>query len=1084
MSYGEIEGKFLGPREEVTSEPRCKKLKSTTEAYVFHNHSNADFHRIQEKTGNDWVPVTIIDVRGHSYLQENKTKTTDLHRPLHDEMPDNRPDVIESIDSQVLQEARPPLVSTDDEIYSTSKAFIGPIYKPPEKKKRNEGRNEAGALNGINDRGGQKEKQKFNSEKSEIDNELFQFYKEIEELEKEKDDFENSCKESEPSQEQFIPFYQGHNNGLLKPDEEKKDLSNKAIPSHCDYQQNLGKEPDKYPCNGQVIPTFCDTSFTSFRPEWQSVHPFIVPYGPPLPSLNYHLNIQRFSAPPNPPSNIFQAQGDSQIQNGYYVNNGHVNWNCMTFDQNNAYTDCSDNRGSVHPSGNGCSMQDRYVSNGFCEVRERCWKDHCMDKHSGTDRFGNQQFQEENLNKLQKLLILLRGLPGSGKTTLSRRNKHGVSRKKIAQMLDRYEYQMSISIVMNSVEPSHKSTQRPPPPQGRQRERVLKKTGHRLSKTKQKRNRKRNKKQNSQSKIMEENSLEFLSDLTPGDQDPSQSEEEDIEKTRRESEYPFIGGLQNEVGDFVTGYKGKRWKNKDPKDSFQNVMSIVELDNTPKNYFSKEGDNLFVSLLLRPNEISVTCPILTQNLSYVTTDDCSGMKVEKHIRNRHTIALDTQDLSAENSCLFMKKREIVDKSLPHEPILCHTHGIRMSDKVLREEQVYATKINHWTFFTTNLSDEDLQLGSDRQSYFGSWPAGPRKFICEQRPRKDRARKLAGPDSRGQWIQLIFTSVAASEPGNNPEILTDKLLIGNEDFSPPPETMGSFIETNLFRSCLPQPDIPKNALESTKNKTRRKKRIFNLVPNFNLLGQSHIGVKEREKCDLLTKHHGLKITLGEEKDRISERNSEEENMQKLMTFDHHPLWFYLDIIKATPLNIGGQCYSHCLSFNRLRCSASLYKNYIPSFVLHNMSSIWKPSFTNKKLFLTFESQTRVGNILNDAGFISPEILHSHPDTSCSLGVTSDFRFLNERFDGKLKRWEEPKQLPTEDSQDLTSTDYSSLGLPLSQGFAFQLVKLFGSPGVPMESLLPDDYVVPLDWKTLKMIYLQWKMSVEKRQKKIG
>lgn len=469
MSYGEIEGKFLGPREEVTSEPRCKKLKSTTEAYVFHNHSNADFHRIQEKTGNDWVPVTVIDVRGQSYLQENKIETTDLHKPLHDEMPGNRPDVIESIDSQVLQEVRPPLVSTDDEIYSTSKAFIGPIYKPPEKKKRNEGRNEADALNGINGRGGQKEKQKFNSEKSEIDNELFQFYKEIEELEKEKDDFENDCKESEPSQEQLIPFYQGHNNGLLKPDEEKKDLSNDVFPSHCDYQQNLGNETGKYPCNGQIIPTFCDTSFTSFRPEWQAVHPFIVPHGPPLPSLNYHLNIQRFSAPRNLPSNIFQAQDDSHIQNGYYVNNCHVNWNCMTFDQNNEYADCSENRSSVRPSGNGCSMQNEYVSDGFCEVRERYWKDPGMDKHNGTDRFVNQQFQEEKLNKLQKLLILLRGLPGSGKTTLSRRNKHGVSRKKIAQMLDRYEYQMSISIVMNSVEPSHKSTQRPPPPQGRQR---------------------------------------------------------------------------------------------------------------------------------------------------------------------------------------------------------------------------------------------------------------------------------------------------------------------------------------------------------------------------------------------------------------------------------------------------------------------------------------------------------------------------------------------------------------------------------------------------------------------------------------
>nr|XP_012320959.1 NEDD4-binding protein 2-like 2 isoform X2 [Aotus nancymaae] len=1078
----EIEGKFLGPREEVTSEPRCKKLKSTAEAYVFHNHSDADFHRIQEKTGNDWVPVTVIDVRGHSYLQEDKTKTTDLYRPLHDEMPGNRPDVIESIDSQVLQESCPPLVSTDDEIYSTSKAFIGPIYKPPEKKKRNERRNEADTLNGKNGRGGQTDKQKFNSEKSEIDNELFQFYKEIEELEKEKDDFENSCKQSEPSQEQFIPFYQGHNNGLLKP-EEKKDLSNNVLPSHCDYQQNLGNEPGKYPCNGQVIPTFCDTSFTSFKPEWQSVHPFIVPRGPPLPSLNYHLNFQRFSAPPNPRSNIFRTQDDSQIPNGYYVNNCHVNWNCMTFDQSNEYTDCNENRSSVHPSGNGCSMQDEYVSNGFCEVRERCWKDPCMDKHNGTDRFVNQQFQEAKLNKLQKLLILLRGLPGSGKTTLSRRNKHGVSRKKIAQMLDRYEYQMSISIVMNSVEPSHKSTQRPPPPQGRQRERILKKTGQRLSKTKQKRNRKRNKKQNSQSKIMEENSFEFSSDLTPGDRDPTQSEEEEIEKTRRESEYPFTGGLQNEVRDFANGYKEKRLKNLDPKDSFQNVMSIVELDNTPKNSLPKEGDNLFLSLSWMPNESSVTCPIVTQNLSCVTTDDCSGMKVEKHIRNRHTIAWDTQDLPVETSCLFMKKREIVDKNLPHQPILCPQHGTRMSDKVLREEQLYATKINCWAFFTTNLSDEDLQLGSDRQPYFGSWPAGLLKFVCEQRPKKDRAHKLTGPDSRGQWIQLIFTSMGASEPGSSPEILIDKLLIGIEDFSPPPETIDSFMETNLFKSCLPQLDVPKNALESTQNKKRRQKRIFNLVPNFNLSGQSHINVKEREKCDLLTKAQGVKIILGEEKDRISERNSEEENKQKLRTFDHHPLWFYLDIIKAPPLNVGGQYYSHCLLFNRLRCFASLYENYIPSLVLHYISSVWKASFTNK-LFWTFESQTRVGNKINDAGFISPEILHRQPDTSCSLGVTSDFHFLNERFDGKLKRWEEPKQLPAEDSQGLTSTDCSSLGLPLTPGFAFQLVKLFGSPGVPMESLLPDDYVVPLDWKTLKMIYLQWKMSVEKRQKKIG
>ncbi|NXE47149.1 N42L2 protein, partial [Casuarius casuarius] len=45
---------------------------------------------------------------------------------------------------------------------------------------------------------------------------------------------------------------------------------------------------------------------------------------------------------------------------------------------------------------------------------------------------------------------------------LEKRNKHGVTREKIAQMLERYEYQISIPIVMNSVVPPHKHIQKPP----------------------------------------------------------------------------------------------------------------------------------------------------------------------------------------------------------------------------------------------------------------------------------------------------------------------------------------------------------------------------------------------------------------------------------------------------------------------------------------------------------------------------------------------------------------------------------------------------------------------------------------------
>ncbi|XP_014646752.1 PREDICTED: NEDD4-binding protein 2-like 2 isoform X3 [Ceratotherium simum simum] len=672
---------------------------------------------------------------------------------------------------------------------------------------------------------------------------------------------------------------------------------------------------------------------------------------------------------------------------------------------------------------------------------------------------------------------------------LEKRNKHGVSRQKIAQMLDRYEYQMSISIVMNSVEPPHKSTQRPPPSQGRQRERDLKKTAYRLSKTKQKRNRKRSKKQNSHRKIMEENSFETLSYLRPGDQEPSQSEEEDLEKTKRESGCPFTDGLGNKLGDLVNGHKDERQKNISPEDSFPNVMSIVELNNIPKNYLSKEEDDSFLSLSLMPNENSVICPTVTQNLSCVASDDYSGMKVEKHVGNRHTVALEIQEPFAETPCSFMQKRETVDKRLLNETILCRQYGSRTSDKVLRKEpRVNTTKNNYWTFFSNSLSDEELQLGSDRQPCFDSWPEGPHKFVCEQRPKKERRQKLACPDSRGQLIKLISTSEGALGPGSLEKMVEEKLLIENEDLSPPTENIDSIIETetNIFRSYLLKLDIPKSALHSTKNKKRRQKRIFNLAPNFNLLGQSHISIKGKEKCGLLTEIHGLKIILEEEKDRILEVNNGEENKKKLMTFNHHPSWIYFDI-KDPPLNGGGPFYSHYLPFNRLRHSVYFYKNPIPSLVLQYTSSFWKISFTSKKPFLTFKSPTRVDNQLNDIGFISSEILSSQPDTLYSFRVTSDLHFLSERFGEKPKIWEEPKPLQflqTEDNQDLTSADFDSLELPLSQGFAFQLVKLFGSLRVPVESLLPDDCVVLLVWKTLKMIYLQWKMSVEKRQKKIG
>ncbi|XP_075448252.1 NEDD4-binding protein 2-like 2 isoform X1 [Ascaphus truei] len=49
---------------------------------------------------------------------------------------------------------------------------------------------------------------------------------------------------------------------------------------------------------------------------------------------------------------------------------------------------------------------------------------------------------------------------------LEKRNKHGVPREKISQMLDRFEHHMTISAVMNSVEPPHRSAKTHPPQPG------------------------------------------------------------------------------------------------------------------------------------------------------------------------------------------------------------------------------------------------------------------------------------------------------------------------------------------------------------------------------------------------------------------------------------------------------------------------------------------------------------------------------------------------------------------------------------------------------------------------------------------
>ncbi|KFO83727.1 hypothetical protein N320_10780, partial [Buceros rhinoceros silvestris] len=141
-----------------------------------------------------------------------------------------------------------------------------------------------------------------------------------------------------------------------------------------------------------------------------------------------------------------------------------------------------------------------------------------------------------------------------------------------------------------------------------------------------------------------------------------------------------------------------------------------------------------------------------------------------------------------------------------------------------------------------------------------------------------------------------------------------------------------------------------------------------------------------------------------------------------------------------------------------------------------------SRTKEEQTRTLEQQQVVDKKEDESEQVSSEATKSQPDILSSVKVVSEYPEDSAMLascgenvhEGDDPEPAEASQL--EDNQDV-DVKCSFLGLPLSLGFAFQLVQLFGSPGLPLESLLPDDYIVPLDWKVSKMIYLLWKTSVE-------
>ncbi|XP_074159619.1 uncharacterized protein LOC141563008 isoform X6 [Sminthopsis crassicaudata] len=675
---------------------------------------------------------------------------------------------------------------------------------------------------------------------------------------------------------------------------------------------------------------------------------------------------------------------------------------------------------------------------------------------------------------------------------LEKRNKHGVSREKIAQMLDHYEYKMSISIVMNSVEPPHRRSER----LRRQREEKLKKP----SRASQRRNRRRNRKlKNSNAKSMEKKSYGTLNYPVPEDEGISESEEHYSEE---ENDGNLVSMSIGDLG--CTSVNSVNRHNKESsksitfelgKEYISNAHSVTSVtwENPPRCDSTAESNNLYqLSLTSIPHEnalgymynhqTTVQNFVGKQNNLYIPGIRCSETKADSHAEPSHSVVFGIKDriVSAKATCVFTEEDSMSAECLSDKEMLPNQCRFNSSYENLKYgHRANRNQTNCWAFFSATLSDEKLEWDLDTQTSFTGWPEGPRNFINPQRQKKSRCSRQTCPDGPRELMRLVYRD-KGTDSGNHLQALMEENAdaLRNEELASSPNKLTDLIpfmgtEANVLRSNLPEICVQRKT-SAIITKKGRPRRIFNLAPNFHLPRQAVVTVEEKRDA-LITDSQIFKNILVVENDRSPEVNHEEKNKLEGMTLQCNlSLGYPIDL----PANPGGELQSHDVSFSQLRQTLCLPERAVLKFL-----------FTSEKIILMFKSQT-VGNRLNEVELISSEISNHKPKTLLPAKISSEhpsfgFDVFSGSFGAKVHKGNESKSIQcvqAEYSQDSLRVMPNSFGLALSQRFAFQLVNLFGSPGMPIESLLLDDYVVSLDWKTLKMIYLQWKTSVEEQQKK--
>uniref|UniRef100_A0A8B9ME67 NEDD4-binding protein 2-like 2 n=1 Tax=Accipiter nisus TaxID=211598 RepID=A0A8B9ME67_9AVES len=1179
-----------GIQEEVDAERTSNDL---VPAYTSDNQWQHEMQK-QEK-----IPTGVLGTL-HEVLPENNLV---LSQPVDSETVQNVNPPFASINDTKVEEKKGPFITNtadednsstsfalnrnftfSDAEFFTSKEFIGPIYQPAESNKQekssscNEYRSSEGDQNELQENRAKREQAKkmqtISSPVAEIDDELNQFYKEIHQLENENLDTNFQEKETETSQEQYSPYncsqtsqedYQHVLLGSPQPFYENErcfsgEQNSQKTSSEQQFVVEASGWKNENTFNGQVDSKYWNYSVPEFRPAWQSTESFIVPQGPLPPRFNHQSHFQILNSPPQEKNVLPSQNGELSYKNyhGYHGNtdiNGHV----LQLDQSTNYAGHTEmhttqvfRNGNNDHNGLQNDDQNGLKNNGFCETREECWKDPKADSTEGMHSFSSLQLPEERFGCSQKLLLILRGLPGSGKSTLSRillrqscdgivfstddyfrqqdgytynaaqlGDAHDWNQKRAKQAMEQgkspviidntntqaWEMKPYVEVALEKgyrVEFHEPDTWWKFDPEELEKKTILKKDpGHLLTKAKQKKKRKRNKK-------MKGNHTEITKKIVdgaahhpiPDDQDTSESEGDDSEEENSKSLCTFSEGPEDLVTVCEEQPNGDDESLKEAalasRERFHITVSEVSTmsNSALKNELPVESDSLLL--------IDVT-PFSTENLTKNALDNEETNQRQKEnlcclkISNDENSIQVTEGISEDDNTPLSKENKLGSCQITCEPDMeakllslndedketsqCYNSNVRDNVPESNTEDRGALKAeenssNAWAFFSADLPTEELQLGFDTQVSLSSWSED--KFVGEQRPPKIKPKQTQANSSMqlnccqsNGGLEKENHQVTVTEEAGN--VISKGLLV-----SPAGEAhLDSLAEAGAtFMQRSGEVTVPRNDAAPVTSKRKRYRRIVNLAPKFNLPRQiagSTEGRKEMPIKDDVPPKGVLEVG---QKSFLGEDHGEEREQDRALQECSAPC----SGTKAT--------YSlPALDADALLNDISYIHSGLSSPMPEYSCGVCVVSGTNEEQARTPKQQQVVEKNEGESEQVSSEVTNSQPDILSSVKVVSEYpegSSLLASCSENVHEADDPEPAEAsqlEDNQDV-NMKCSFLGLPLSLGFAFQLVQLFGAPGLPLESLLPDDYIVPLDWKVSKMIYLLWKTSVEEKQKTNG